>query len=103
MRKLASIRRIADIQPIEGADAIEVATIDGWKVVVKKREFTIGDLAVYIEIDSWVPHKLAPFLLKGSEPREYNGVKGERLRTIKLRWTTSQGLLLKIENCLAFK
>lgn len=35
MRKLASIRRIADIQPIEGADAIVVATIDGWKVVVK--------------------------------------------------------------------
>lgn len=35
MRKLASIRKIADIRPIEGADAIQVATIDGWKVVVK--------------------------------------------------------------------
>lgn len=94
-RKLASIRRIADIQPIDGADAIEVATIDGWKVVVKKGEFTIGDLAVYIEIDSWVPHELAPFLSKGHEPREYNGVKGERLRTVKLRGQVSQGLLLK--------
>lgn len=94
MRKLASIRRIADIQPIEGADAIVVATIDGWKVVVKKDEFKVGDLAVYLEIDSWVPHELAPFLSKGSEPREYNGVKGERLRTIKLRGQVSQGLLL---------
>jgi RNA ligase (TIGR02306 family) len=93
-RKLASIRRIADIQPIEGADAIVVATIDGWKVVIKKGEFTVGDLAVYIEIDSWVPHELAPFLSKGSEPREYNGVKGERLRTVKLRGQVSQGLLL---------
>jgi RNA ligase (TIGR02306 family) len=93
-RKLASIRRIADIQPIEGADAIVVATIDGWKVVVKKDEFKVGDLALYIEIDSWVPHKLAPFLSKGSEPRDYNGVKGERLRTIKLRGQVSQGLLL---------
>ena len=99
MRKLASIRRIADIQPIEGADAIVVATIDGWKVVVKKDEFNVGDLAVYLEIDSWVPHDLAPFLSKGNEPREYGGVKGERLRTIKLRGTTSQGLLLKLENC----
>jgi RNA ligase (TIGR02306 family) len=97
MRKLASIRRIADIQPIEGADAIEVATVDGWKVVVKKNEFTIGDLVVYLEIDSWVPHELAPFLSKGSEPREYNGVKGERLRTIKLRGQVSQGLLLRVE------
>jgi RNA ligase (TIGR02306 family) len=95
-RKLASIRRIADIQPIEGADAIVVATIDGWKVVVKKDEFKVGDLALYLEIDSWVPHELAPFLSKGSEPREYNGVKGERLRTIKLRGQVSQGLLLPI-------
>lgn len=96
MRKLASIRRIADIQPIEGADAIVVATVDGWKVVVKKDEFKVGDLAVYLEIDSWVPHELAPFLSKGQEPREYNGVKGERLRTIKLRGQVSQGLLLPL-------
>lgn len=95
-RKLASIRRIADVQPIEGADAIVVATVDGWKVVVKKDEFKVGDLALYIEIDSWVPHELAPFLSKGQEPREYNGVKGERLRTIKLRGQVSQGLLLPL-------
>lgn len=101
MRKLASIRRIADIQPIEGADAIEVATIDGWKVVVKRGEFAVGDLAVYIEIDAWVPHELAPFLSKGQEPREYNGVKGERLRTIKLRGQVSQGLLLPLRPVFA--
>lgn len=97
MRKLASIRRIADIQPIPNADAIEVAVVDGWKVVVKKGEFTVGELAVYLEIDSWVPHELAPFLSKGQEPREYNGVKGERLRTVKLRGQVSQGLLLRVE------
>jgi RNA ligase (TIGR02306 family) len=96
MRKLASIRRIADIQPIEGADAIEVATIDGWKVVVKRGEFAVGDLAVYMEIDSWVPTELAAFLSKGQEPRVYNGVKGERLRTIRLRGQISQGLLLSV-------
>jgi RNA ligase (TIGR02306 family) len=96
MRKLASIRQIASIDPIEGADAIEVATVDGWRVVVKKGEFTPGELALYLEIDSWVPHELAPFLSKGKEPREYNGVKGERLRTIKLRGQISQGLLLPL-------
>lgn len=96
-RKLASIRRISDIQPIPDADAIEVATVDGWKVVVKRGEFSVGDLAVYLEIDSWVPHELAPFLSKGKEPREYNGVKGERLRTVKLRGQVSQGLLLPVD------
>lgn len=97
MRKLASIRRIADIQPIKDADAIEVAVVDGWKVVTKKGEYKPGDLAVYLEIDSWVPHELAAFLSKGQEPREYNGVKGERLRTVKLRGQISQGLLLPVD------
>lgn len=94
MRKMASIRKIDAIGPIEGADAIEVATVGGWKVVIKKGEFAVGDLAVYCEIDSWIPTELAPFLSKGKEPREFNGVKGERLRTVKLRGQLSQGLLL---------
>ena len=97
-RKLASIRRISNIQPIEGADAIEVAQVDGWKVVVKKGEFRVDNLVVYLEIDSWVPHDLAPFLSKGQEPREYNGIKGERLRTIKLRGQVSQGLILPVDD-----
>lgn len=97
-RAMATIRKIDAINPIEGADAIEVATVGGWKVVVKKNEFKAGELAVYFEIDSWVPNELAPFLTSaGKEPREYNGVKGERLRTVKLRGQISQGLLLPLE------
>lgn len=96
-RKLASIKEITEIRPIPEADAIECAIIGGgWPVVVKKEEFNVGDLAIYLEIDSWVPHELAPFLSKGKEPREYNGVKGERLRSLKLRGQISQGLLLPI-------
>lgn len=98
MRKLATIRKIDDIRPIEGADAIEAAIIGGWCVVVKRGEYKVGDLAVYCEIDSWIPNGLAPFLSKGSEPREFNGVKGERLRTVKLRGQISQGLLLPVYN-----
>ena len=36
-RKLVTVRSIAAINPIEKADAIEVATVDGWDVVVKKK------------------------------------------------------------------
>ena len=98
MRKLATVRVIDAIRPIPDADAIECAIVGGWTVVVKRGEFAPGDIAVYCEIDSWIPTELAPFLSKGQEPREYEGVKGERLRTIRLRGTTSQGLLLKIED-----
>ena len=93
-RKMATVRKISELRPIEGADAIEAAVVGGWVVVVKKGEFKAGDLAVYLEIDSWVPNTLAPFLSKGSEPRMYNGVLGERLRTVKLRGQVSQGLLI---------
>lgn len=95
-RKLATIRVIQQLKPIKDADLIEVAVIDGWEVVIKKGEFNIGDLCVYLEIDSWVPHELAPFLSKGKEPREYQGVKGERLRTVKLKGQISQGLVLPL-------
>jgi RNA ligase (TIGR02306 family) len=96
MRKMATIRKISSISPIENADAIECATVGGWKVVVKKGDFKVGDLAVYCEIDSWIPNSIAPFLSKGREPREYNEVTGERLRTMKLRGQLSQGLLLPV-------
>lgn len=103
MRKMATVRRVDAVNPIPGADAIEVATVGGWRVVIKKGEFAAGDLAVYCEIDSWIPHELAPFLSKGSEPREYNGVRGERLRTVKLRGQVSQGLLLPLNDLLKMK
>lgn len=97
MRKLARIVKIDEVNSIPDADAIEVATVGGWKVVVKKNEYKAGDLAVYFEIDSWIPNQLAPFLTKsGQYPKVYNGVEGQRLRTIKLRGQLSQGLLMPI-------
>jgi RNA ligase (TIGR02306 family) len=97
-RKLATIRRIAEVKEIIGADTIEAVRVDGWWVVAKKGEYEVGQLATYLEVDSWVPTDIAPFLTKaGHEPKEYKGIKGERLRTIKLRGQISQGLLLPIE------
>jgi hypothetical protein len=56
-RKLATIQKIIRIEPIEGADKIEKATVLGWHLVVKKCEFKIGDLCVYCEVDSLMPVK----------------------------------------------
>lgn len=96
MRKLASVQKISDIQPIENADKIELAKVGGWQCVVNKGDHTIGDLVVFCEVDSWIPHELAPFLCKGRDPREFEGIKGERLRSIKLRGCLSQGLVLSV-------
>ena len=95
-RKLTTVRIIDSIDPIEGADAIEVATLGGWKTVVVKNAFAKGESAIYIEADAWVPNAVAPYLSKGKEPRSFRDVPGERLRTVKLRGQLSQGLLLKL-------
>lgn len=83
MRKLASIQRIKALDPIEGADAIERATVLGWQLVVKKGDYQVGDLAVYCEIDSIMPERPEFEFLK---PR------GMRIKTIRLRGQISQGI-----------
>jgi len=95
-RKLASIRKISSIASIEGADRIIAYQVDGWWVVDSKDKYQVGDLVVYIEPDAFVPTELASFLSKGKEPREYLGIKGEKLRTIRLKGQLSQGLLLPL-------
>ena len=96
-RKLATVRRIGALDPIEGADAIECATVDGWKLVVKKGEFEVDDLCVYFEIDSFLPQlPMFEFLRKGCFKSTKNLGDGFRLRTIRLRGQVSQGLALPL-------
>jgi RNA ligase (TIGR02306 family) len=93
-RKMATVQRVAEVKSIDGADLICAYKINGWWVVDQVGKYQVGDLTIYCEIDSWIPNTIAPFLSKGKEPREYFGVKGERLRTIRLKGQLSQGLLL---------
>jgi RNA ligase (TIGR02306 family) len=100
MRKLASIKKINKLEPIEGADKIELAHIGGWKVVVAKNVgHKVGDLVVYCEVDSFLP--LEPefeFLRKSSYKKLSDGIEGFRLKTIKLRGQISQGLIIPIRD-----
>jgi len=96
-RKLASLKRISDIKPIVGSDNIQLATVGGWKVVVAKdSNFSIGDLVVYFEIESFLPMKLEFEFLRKSSFRSMNGVGGFALRTMKIRKQLSQGLILPL-------
>lgn len=96
MRKMAVIAVIDEIKPIPDANKICAYRVGGWWVVDTVGKYNVGDYVVYCEVDSWIPNTIAPFLSKGQEPREYNGVKGERLRTVRLRGQISQGLLLPV-------
>jgi tRNA-binding EMAP/Myf-like protein len=96
-RKLASIRKILDITPIEGADKIELVTIDGWKVVVAKDVgHKVGDLVVYCEVDSFLPIREEFEFLRKTSYKKMGDQEGFRLKTIKLRGQLSQGLIVPI-------
>lgn len=98
-RKLASVQRVLEIVPIEGADAIEAVRINGWQCVVKKGTFAVGDRGVFFEIDAIPPDAPAYRFLwtpKAAEPAEGTRPAKFRIRTMKLRGCLSQGLLLTL-------
>lgn len=83
MRKLATIATIGSVNPHPNADAIELATVRGWQVVVKKGEFQAGDRCVYCEIDSVMPERPEFEFLR---PKKF------RIKTARLRGELSQGI-----------
>ena len=99
MRKLASIQRVWKTEAIEGADRIELAYVLGWKCVVNKGQFKPMDLAVYFEIDSFLPIRPEFEFMRASSYRKTDLMgEGFRLRTMKFRGQISQGLLLPVRD-----
>lgn len=91
-RKLVTVRRIATITPIPGADHVAAASVDGWTCVVPKGQFAVGDRAVFFEIDSLLPAADERFARFGK-----GDGKDVRVRTVRIRGVTSQGLLVPLE------
>lgn len=96
MRKLVTIRTVSELKPIENADNIELAVVDGWQCVVKKGEFNVGDLGVYFEIDSWMPYSDERFKFLMKNVRHFEDVPGVRIKTMRLRGALSQGLFMPL-------
>lgn len=91
-RKLVTIRKINAILPMEGYDQIALALIDGWSAIIKKDEFKVNDMCLFFEIDSFIPEE--PRFSFLGKTVEFDGKRGYRLRTKKLRTYLSQGLAL---------
>lgn len=87
IRQLCYAVKVTNITPINGADRVELAHVNGWQVMVKKGEYKIGDLAVYFEIDSKLPE---------TEPFEFMSKYKYRVKTQKFikGSVLSQGLIM---------
>ena len=89
-RELAYVVIIDGIEPIPGYDRVEHAIVGGWRVIVQKDQFKVGDPAIYFEIDSRVPSDKECFAFL--EKRHY------KVKTLKMCKTLSQGLLMHAED-----
>ena len=85
-RELAYVVIIDGIEPIPGYDRVEHAIVGGWRIIVQKDQFKVGDPAIYFEIDSRVPADKECFAFL--EKRHY------KVKTLKMCKTLSQGLLM---------
>lgn len=76
--------QIGDIMPHPNADRLEVTTVLGYPVVVRKGEFRPGDKAVYVPVDAVVP----------KDDSRWDFLAGcTRIKARKIRGYYSQGLL----------
>lgn len=89
-RELVYVSIVDEIKPISGYDRVEYARVNGWWCIVQKGQFTIGDPAIYFEVDSKVPsdRECFAFLAK----RKY------KIKTLRMCGVISQGLLMHAED-----
>ena len=93
-----NVVKIDEILPHNGADTLGIVYIGGYQVVVKKDDFKIGDLAIYVQPDTIVP-ATEPFKFLWADREFADGTVPERLRRITVRrfrkeW--SEGLLMPL-------
>lgn len=91
--KIATIEKISEINKHPNADALEIAKINGWQVCVKKNEFAVGDLCIFVTVDS-IFDELPQY--------EFLRNKHFRIKTIKLRGALSQGIVFPISLLKSF-
>lgn len=127
MAKDASFEKISSIEAHPNADNLEIATICGWKVVVRKNTFNVGDVVFYIredakllEYDSYynekskiknefglIPENFDELYLKNNAKYpwqipllRYLGSNGH-VKTVRLRGEYSSGIAISLNDIFA--
>jgi RNA ligase (TIGR02306 family) len=95
--KLVTFETIIDIQPIVGADRIELARVQGWQSVIKKGEYKVGDQIIFVPIDTVLePKEWNKFLWNKEDPSKPIRVKTAKMKNAISKALSFQCLLLTI-------
>lgn len=109
MRELARVEKITGFIPLylkgteEEAENIILAEILGWRVVVKKNEFQIGELVTYIEVDSKVDLENEAFQFLEKRKGKVKTMKLSKFETADGDVCISQGLAVPLDNLFSPK
>ena len=88
---VAYVGKVGVPTQIQGADNIELVSVNGWMAITKKGEYQEGDLVVVATTDAVIPQMLSDGINVTNYLR-----KGQRVRTIKLRGVYSECLIIPI-------
>lgn len=92
--KLASIELIHTVTKHPNADALDIVGVLGYKAIVKRDQYKVGDLIVFIQPDTVLPD--APWAA-------FYKSKSSRVKAVKLRGEWSMGIVESIENVFGDK
>ena len=95
--KLATLEKITEIHPIDGADFIQMARVLGYMTVIKKGEFKVGDLCCWINPDTTVARAPWNQFLWPKDDKDPVG-KRIRIKACKFRGQISQGLAVPLKD-----
>ncbi|HLX62995.1 MAG TPA: RNA ligase (ATP) [Planctomycetota bacterium] len=94
------VTHISDVRPHGNADTLELATVGGWQMCVKKGAYKNGDPVVYIEAGTTLPREVADKLGVTNYLSERTDIDGNKVLVVhhvKLRGEPSFGLVLSLE------
>ncbi len=91
------ITTIGAIFEHDNADRLEIVQPGNtdWRVIVGKGQFNVGDVCVYVPIDSILERKLEDHLFP---PDSKITLDKSRVRSIRIRGSVSQGMIIDIDN-----
>ena len=91
------VTQISDVRPHNNADSLELATVGGWQMCVKKGVYKHGDPVVYFEQGTVLPRTVADDLGVTQYLSEKTDIDGNRvliIHRVRLRGEPSFGLVI---------
>jgi RNA ligase (TIGR02306 family) len=90
-----SVTEIREIKPHDNADRLEIAKVYDWDVVVRKDEYKVGDIIIYVPVDSILPQELEDKIF-GSDSKIK--LHKHRVKSIRIRGHISQGMIINLNH-----